>query len=82
MERRAEKIIESSVEARQGDAILAAPGRAGRELSIYACANGQRRDGRDLDSGDGGSGGDALGIGISRSLQQSTTLADRRHDLA
>jgi DNA-binding transcriptional LysR family regulator len=64
------------------DAILAAPGRAGRELSIDACANGQRRDGRDLDSGDGGSGGDAFGIGFRRSLQQSTTLADHRHDLA
>jgi len=64
------------------DAILATPGRAGRELSIYACANGQRRDGRDLDSGDGGIGGDALGIRIPRSLQESTTLADHRHDLA
>ncbi len=64
------------------DAILAVAGGAGRELSIYACPDGQRWHGRDADSRDGRGGGDALGIGIRRPLQETAALADHRHDLA
>ena len=35
-----------------------------------------------LDSRDGRGGGDALGIGIRRPLQETAALADHRHDLA
>ena len=63
-------------------AIVAAAGGAGRELAVDTGSNGQRRHRRHLDPGNGRGGGDTLGVGVGRSLQESAALANHRHGLA
>ena len=55
---------------------------AGRQLAVDAGANGRRRHRRDLDPGNGGRGGDALGVGVRLAVQDPQTVANHRHDLA
>jgi DNA-binding transcriptional LysR family regulator len=61
---------------------LRAAGGAGREFPVDARADGRRRHRRHFDPGNGRGGGDALGVGVCRSLQKSATLANHWHDLA
>ena len=64
------------------DAVVAAAGSAGRKLAVDARADGRRRHRRHLDPGNGGGGGDTLGVGLGRALQESAALANHRHGLA
>ena len=52
------------------------------KLAVDAGSDGQRRHRRHLDPGNGGGGGDTLGLGVGRALQESATLAHHRHGLA
>ena len=61
---------------------VAATGSAGRELAVDARANGRRRHRRHPDPGNGGRGGNTLGVGLGRALQESAAVANHRHGVA
>ena len=63
-------------------AIVAAAGSAGRKLAVDAGPNGRRRHRRHPDPGNGGRGGNTLGVGLGRPLQESAAVANHRHGLA
>ena len=54
----------------------------GRKLSVDAGPDGRRRNRRDIDSGNGGRGGDAFGARVRHAVRQSEAFANHRHDLA
>jgi len=64
------------------DAIVAATRVAGRQFAVHAGPDGQFRHRGHLDSGNGGAGGDTVGLGFRRPLQEPATLANHRHGLA
>ena len=63
-------------------AIGAAARDAGCEFAVDAGPDGQRRHRRHLDPGNGGVGGDAIGLGLAVALPRSRALAHHRHGLA
>ncbi len=61
---------------------VAAARSAGRKLAVDARPNGRRRHRRHPDPGNGRGGGNTLGAGLRRALQESAAVANHRHGLA
>jgi hypothetical protein len=63
-------------------AIVAATRAARCQFTVHARPNGELRHRGHPDSGNGGAGGDAVGLGIRRAVQEPATFAHHRHGVA